>query len=296
MTQIDPQPQFEDIVSKGVSTCHGCGLEIAFRTVVNELGPNTIVVIPPGCGAMFSGTGKETCIRIPGYQCNLENTAASAAGIRAGLEVLGRTDVNVLAWAGDGATIDIGLAALSGVLERGDRIIYVCYDNEAYMNTGIQASGSTPFAARTTTTPGGKPTPRKDIMQIIAAHRIPYAATMSVAHIEDMKRKVQKAKSCDGPAFLYVLATCPTGWVFESEESVSLARLAVQTLTWPLYEVVNGTEYRVTHKVSKPTALREYFKLQGRFSHVTDEELRRAQEQVDRDYQVLLRRTQPPAE
>ena len=290
MTQLSTQPA--DLVSCGVSTCHGCGLELAFRTVVNVLGPQTIVVIPPGCSALFSGTGRDTCVRIPGYQCNLENAAASAAGIRAGLDRRGRKEVNVLAWAGDGATIDIGLQSLSGVMERGDRIIYVCYDNEAYMNTGIQASGSTPFSAYTTTTPGGKPTYRKDIMQIVAAHRIPYAATASIAHIEDFRRKVENAKTCGGTAYLHVLATCPTGWFFEPEISIDLARLAVQTLVWPLYEIVNGTEFRVTHKVFKPKPVGEYFKPQGRFSKITDEQLAHFQQQVEKDYAQLLRRTE----
>lgn len=281
-----------DLVSHGVSTCHGCGLEIAFRTAVNVLGPKTIVVIPPGCSAMFSGVGGETCVQIPGYQCNLENTAASAAGIRAALNARGKKDINVLAWAGDGATIDIGLQSLSGAMERGDRIIYVCYDNEAYMNTGIQASGSTPFSAYTTTTPGGKPTFRKDMMQIVAAHHIPYAATCSIAHLEDFQRKVEKAMNCGGMAYLHVLATCPTGWFFEPEISVDLARLAVQTLVWPLYEIINGTEFHVTQKVSKPKPVAEYLKPQGRFSKVTDEQMAQIQQQVEKDYAQLLRRTE----
>ncbi len=281
-----------DLVSPGVSTCHGCGLEIAFRTIVNVLGPKTIVVIPPGCAALFSGVGGETCVNLPGYQCNLENTAASAAGIRAGLDMLGKRDIHVLAWAGDGATIDIGLQSLSGAMERGDRIIYVCYDNEAYMNTGIQASGSTPFSASTTTTPGGKRTMRKDMMQIVAAHHIPYAATCSIAHLEDMVKKVEKAKVCNGTAYLQVLATCPTGWAFEAEQSVNLARLSVQTLVWPLYEVVNGTQYRITHKVSKPKPIGEYLKAQGRFAKVSEEQVAAFQQQVDSDYAQLVNRAQ----
>jgi pyruvate/2-oxoacid:ferredoxin oxidoreductase beta subunit len=284
--------QVLDLVSPGVSACHGCGLEIAFRTVVNVLGPRTILVIPPGCSAMFSGVGGETCVSIPGYQCNLENTAATAAGIRAGLDMQGKHDVNVLACAGDGATIDIGLQALSGAMERGDRIIYVCYDNEAYMNTGNQASGSTPLAAFTTTTPGGKPTFRKDMMQIVAAHRIPYAATCSVAHLEDMVKKVEKAMACGGTAYLHLLAPCPTGWFFESDQSVKLARLAVQTQVWPLYEVINGTEYRLTHKVSKPVPVGEYLKPQRRFAKVTEEQLAFIQQRVDDDYAGLLKRAQ----
>jgi pyruvate/2-oxoacid:ferredoxin oxidoreductase beta subunit len=290
--QTEELKERQDIASWGVSTCQGCGLENAFRTVVNVLGPKTVVVIPPGCSATFSGVGAETCVQIPGYQCNLENAAASAAGIRAGLDMLGRTDVNVLAWAGDGATIDIGLQALSGVMERGDRIIYCCYDNEAYMNTGIQASGSTPFAGVTTTTPGGKPTYRKDFMQIVAAHRIPYAATCSIAYVEDMKKKVERAMTCGGTAFLYILAPCPTGWFYGSEQTIELARLAVQTSSWPLYEIVNGTEYRVTQKISRPKPVSDYMKPQGRFSKMTEEEMSIFQQRVDKDYALLLKRAE----
>jgi pyruvate/2-oxoacid:ferredoxin oxidoreductase beta subunit len=241
---------------------------------------------------MFSGVGGETCVQIPGYQCNLENTAASAAGIRVGLDMQGKHDINVVGWAGDGGTIDIGLQALSGALERRDRIIYVCVDNEAYMNTGIQASGSTPFAASTTTTPGGKPTTRKDMMQIVAAHKIPYAATCSIAYVEDMVKKVKKAQSCGGPAYLQVLGTCPTGWFYESDQSVYLARLAVQTLVWPLYEVVDGTQYRITYKVAKPLPVGEYLKSQGRFSKVSEQQIVQIQQQVENDYAQLVRRTQ----
>ena len=284
-----------DLASSGVSTCQGCGLENALRTVINVLGRKTIIIIPPGCSATFSGVGVETCVRIPGYQCNLENTAASAAGVRAGLDMLGKTDVNVLAWAGDGGTIDIGLQALSGAMERGDRIIYCCYDNEAYMNTGIQASGSTPLAGVTTTTPGGKPTYRKDFMQIVAAHRIPYAATCSIAHVEDMKQKVERAMTCGGTAVLYILAPCPTGWAYPSERSIELGRLAVQTLAWPLYEIVDGVEYHITQKVSRPRPVSDYLKPQGRFSKITEEQLSVFQQRVEKDYALLLKRAQGQA-
>ena len=284
--------QVLDMVSPGVSACHGCGLEIAFRTVVNVLGPRTIVVIPPGCSAMFSGVGGETCVRIPGYQCNLENTAATLSGIRAGLDMQGKHDVNVLGCAGDGATIDIGLQSLSGAMERGDRIIYVCYDNEAYQNTGNQASGSTPLGASTTTTPGGKPTYRKDMMQIVAAHHIPYAATCSISHLEDMVKKVEKARDCGGTAYLQLLGPCPTGWFFDSDQSVKIARLAVQSLVWPLYEVTNGTEYRLTHKVSKPIPVGDYLKSQGRFSKITEEQVAFVQQRVENDYAALLKRVE----
>ena len=168
------------LVAHGVSTCAGCGLELAIRVILDILGEKTVIVIPPGCAALFSGFGNETTLKIPGVQGNLENTAAIAAGIRAGLAYQGLDDITVLGLAGDGGTADIGLQSLSGALERRDKILYICYDNEAYMNTGIQGSSSTPMGAWTTTTPFGKPVVRKNLMQIVAAHCIPYAATASV--------------------------------------------------------------------------------------------------------------------
>lgn len=280
------------LVAHGVSTCAGCGLELMVRVVMAVLGKNTVVIIPPGCAALFSGFGNETVLKIPGIQGNLESTAAYAAGIRAGFEVQGRHDVNVLGLAGDGATVDIGLQSLSGALERGDRIIYVCYDNEAYMNTGIQGSGSTPFQAWTTTTPAGKPVFRKDMVQIVAAHRIPYAATASVGYVDDLRRKIEKARSAGGPAYLHVHTPCPTGWGYEPEKTVTLARLAVQTRSWVLYEVLNGTVTRITRPVPKPRPVEEYLRLQKRFAGVNPENRELIQKEVDRQYELLLKRAE----
>lgn len=194
----------------------------------------------------------------------------------------------MVAWAGDGGTFDIGLQALSGAAERNEDILYVCYDNEAYMNTGAQASGATPPGAWTTTTPTGSPkrTRKKDIMQILAAHRIPYAATASIAYPEDLVRKVQKAGQFRGTRFLHVYATCPTGWKVPSEISVRLARLAVQTRIFPLYEVEGGERYTIN---VEPVGylVDEYCQAQGRFKHLGREDLDRIQEQVDHDWERL---------
>lgn len=281
--------QAKGLVSHGISTCHGCGLELAVRHILSVLGPRTIIVIPPGCAALFSGFGKETAVKIAGIQGNLENTAAIAAGIRAGLEMKGIEDVTVLALAGDGATVDIGLQALSGVFERGDRILYVCYDNEAYMNTGIQASGSTPFMAWTTTTPGKKPVWRKDMLKIAAAHRIPYVASASVGYIDDLRKKVAKAKEAKGPAYIHLQTPCPTGWGFDPSRTIELARLAVQTRSWPLVEIVDG-RVEITVKVDKPRPVSEYLSMQRRFAHLTQEEIDLIQQNVNKDYQELLER------
>jgi pyruvate ferredoxin oxidoreductase beta subunit len=277
------------LISHGISTCAGCGLELAARHILDVLGPNTVIVIPPGCAALLSGFGRETALRIPGIQGNLENSAAYAAGIRAGFEIQGRDDISVLALAGDGATVDIGLQSLSGALERGDRILYVCYDNEAYMNTGIQGSGSTPSGATTTTTPAGKDRPRKDMLAIAAAHRIPYLASASIGYVRDLRKKIEKAKASMGPSYVHIQAPCPTGWRYEPARTIEVARAAVESGAWPLYEVVDG-QPRMTVKITKPRPVGEYLAMQGRFAHLSREEIEEIQERVNRDFESLLRR------
>lgn len=268
------------LVAHGVSTCAGCGLEVVIRKILDVLGKNTVIVIPPGCAALFSGYGNETTLKIPGLQGNLENTAAYAAGIKAGYEMQGRDDITVLGLAGDGATVDIGIQALSGVFERGDKVLYVCYDNEAYMNTGIQGSGSTPLMASTTTTPAGKPAPRKNMMEIAAAHGIPYAASASVAYIEDLKKKTEKAKNANGPAYLHVHTPCPTGWQFDPALTIEIAKTAVQTGAWVLMEIQNG-EITLNRKLDKLKPVDTYLKLQGRFKHITETDIKNIQEDIN---------------
>jgi pyruvate/2-oxoacid:ferredoxin oxidoreductase beta subunit len=276
-------------VAHGVSTCAGCGLELAIRVILDELGEKTIIVIPPSCAALFSGFGNETTLRIPGVQGNLENTAAIAAGIRAGLDHQGKTGLNVLGLAGDGGTADIGLQSLSGALERGDRILYVCYDNEAYMNTGIQGSSSTPMGAWTTTTPYGKPVNRKNLMQIVGAHGIPYAATASIGYIDDLRKKVQKAKAAtaEGPAFLHIHAPCPTGWGYDPAQTVALAKLAVTSRCWNLYELVDGSRVTITKRVKQAKPVESYLKPQKRFKGVDAAALGTIQAQIENEYAQL---------
>lgn len=277
------------LVAHGISTCHGCGMELGVRNILDVLGPRTIVVIPPGCAALFSGFGSETVVKIAGIQGNLENSAALAAGIRAGLEMQGKNDVTVLALAGDGATVDIGVQSLSGAMERGDRILYVCYDNEAYMNTGIQASGSTPLQAWTTTTPAKKTVYRKDMLQIARAHRIPYAASASIGYIDDLRRKIANARDAGGPAYIHLQTPCPTGWGYDPARTIEIARLAVQTRCWPLYEIVEG-KTKISVKVDKPKPVEEYLRLQRRFKGIGKEEIERIQKSVDEEYRELLER------
>ncbi len=274
------------LVAHGVSTCHGCGLELVIRTVVEELGPRTIIVIPPGCAALFSGYAHETALKIPGFQGNLENTAAYASGISRGLQVQGIEDVHVLGFAGDGATVDIGLQALSGAMERNERMIYVCYDNEAYMNTGIQGSASTAYRAWTTTTPGGKEGLGKDMMMIARAHRIPYAATASVGYLDDLRRKVAKAKAVRGMAYLHVSAPCPTGWGYKPEDTIKAARLAVESGAWILYEI-DGGQVHINRRLAEHRPLREYLGMQKRFRTITEADIRFLEEQIKQNYREV---------
>lgn len=276
------------LVSHGVSACAGCGLELIIRNVLDVLGEDTIIVIPPGCAALFSGFGEETAVKIPGFQGTLESTAACATGIKRGLMAQGNTHTTVVGFAGDGATVDIGLQSLSGMIERGEKVLYICYDNEAYMNTGIQGSSSTPVKASTTTTPVGKPTIRKDLVAIAAAHNIPYAATASPANLVDLKRKVKKAKEVDGPTVLHIHTPCPTGWAFHPSKTIELAKAAIDTGCWILYEYENGK--RILNKRLKTLKpIIEYISKQGRFKHLSDEEIEELGETIAAQYENFLK-------
>ncbi len=271
----------EELMTPGHLGCPGCGATLAMRYLLKGLGPRTILTVPACCWAVMSGPFPRTCVRVPFLDCAFEATGASIAGLRAGLDARGIRDVTVVGFAGDGGTVDIGLQSLSASLERGVDAIYVMYDNEAYMNTGVQRSGATPWGAWTTTTPVGraKPQEKKDIMAIVAAHRIPYAATASVAFPEDFVKKVERAKGIHGPRFFHVLAPCPPGWKYAPEETVRLGRLAVDTRTFPLYEIEFG-RYRITRKAGKKP-VSEYLAKQGRFAHLTQQDVEEIQRRVD---------------
>ncbi|MBE0616424.1 MAG: 3-methyl-2-oxobutanoate dehydrogenase subunit beta [Proteobacteria bacterium] len=272
----------------GHLACPGCGAAIAMRFLLKGLGDQAVVAIPACCWSIIAGPFPYSALKVPILHTAFETGGAVASGIRAALDARGDTETHVVTWAGDGGTFDIGLQALSGAAERNEDLLYVCYDNEAYMNTGVQCSSATPPGAWTTTTPTGSPkrTGKKDIMQIMAAHRIPYAATASIAYPEDLVRKVQKAVSIRGTKFLHIYATCPTGWKVASEVSVRLARLAVQTRVFALYEVEDGERYTIN---VEPVGylVDEYFQSQGRFKHLSREDLDRIQERVDHDWERL---------
>jgi len=281
----------EEIMQPGHLACQGCGATLAIRFVLKALGRKTVMSIPACCCTVIDGPFPYSAYGVPIWHTAFETAASAAAGIKAGLEMLGDRETTVLAWAGDGGTFDIGIQALSGAAERGDDILYVCYDNEAYMNTGIQRSSATPRGAWTTTTPVRHPKdrPKKDMVAIMAAHRIPYAATASIGYPEDLIKKVEKAKESKGTKFLHIIAPCPTGWRSRPDDTIKLARLAVETNVFPLYEVENGEVWRITKK-SKGTPVAEYLKLQGRFKHLKEEDVKEIQDDMDREHEKLLKK------
>jgi pyruvate ferredoxin oxidoreductase beta subunit/2-oxoisovalerate ferredoxin oxidoreductase beta subunit len=276
-----------EFMRPGHMACPGCGEASTIRLVLKVLGEKTIVVILPSCVGVISATFPNSTFAVPCFHSAFEIAAPTAAGIANALKLQGREDVTALAFAGDGGTFDIGLQSLSGAADRDDNFIYVCLDNEAYMNTGIQSSSSTPQNAWTMTTPGGRKGRKKKFMQIIAAHRMPYAATASIGHPFDLMEKVRRAKEIKGTKFIHALTPCSTGWRMPEDLSVKAAQLAVETKLFPLYEVIDGSEYRITHQ-PQGLPVSEYLKIQGRFRHFTKDDTDRLQREVDEDWERLL--------
>ena len=281
----------EELLFPGHLACQGCGATIAMRYVLKALGKKTVVVIPACCWSIIVGLFPSSCLDVPLIHTAFETAAAAATGVRVALDIQGQEDVNVLAWAGDGGTFDIGFQALSGAAERNENILYCCYDNEAYMNTGIQRSSATPVGAWTTTTPKGglEDRPKKDIARIMAAHNIPYTATANVAFPDDLYQKIKKAASYKGMKFIHILSPCPTGWRIPSSESIEVARLATLTNIFPLYEVISGSKWRVTYLPSKKIPVERYLKSQARFRLMADDEMQRIQRKVDESWKKLLK-------
>ncbi|MBN2071543.1 MAG: 3-methyl-2-oxobutanoate dehydrogenase subunit beta [Candidatus Krumholzibacteriota bacterium] len=280
----------EEYMGSGHLACQGCGATQAMRFALKALGPQTALVIPACCWAVIDGSFPHSCIQQPIFHTAFETAAVVASGIKAGLKMRGDTETTVMAWAGDGGTFDIGLQALSGAAERNDDIIYVCYDNEAYMNTGIQRSSSTPVGAWTTTTPvtSYKTRPKKNMIDIMAAHAIPYIATASTAYPHDFMRKVAKAKEIKGTKYIQIFAPCPTGWKLSPELSVKMARLAVTSKVYPIVEITENGQKLDVWKDFEPTSVRDYMKPQGRFRHLTDAELEGIEKEVEANWQRLL--------
>jgi pyruvate/2-oxoacid:ferredoxin oxidoreductase beta subunit len=261
------------------------------RYALKALGPKTVVVMPACCWSVIDGPFPHSSLKVPIFHTAFETAGSAASGVKAGLEMRGDKETTVLAWAGDGGTFDIGIQALSGAAERNEDIIYACYDNEAYMNTGIQRSSATPYGAWTTTTPYPhlKERPKKRLLEIIAAHAIPYIATASVAYPDDLIAKFRKAKEIKGTRFIHIFSPCPTGWKSPPEMSIRLARLAVETRLFPLLEIENGVTYKIRKDFDvKP--IKEYLSLQGRFAHLKDEDFAKIQEGIDAFWNHLLSR------
>ncbi|MBW2056677.1 MAG: 3-methyl-2-oxobutanoate dehydrogenase subunit beta [Deltaproteobacteria bacterium] len=282
-----------ELLGPGHLACPGCGAAVGMRLALKALGKKTILVIPACCWSIVPGAFPHSAIDVPIYNTAFETGGAAAAGIVAALDILGDEETTVVTWAGDGGTFDIGIQSLSGAAERNDNFIYICNDNEAYMNTGIQRSSATPYLAWTTTTPAGNPKerPKKNMLEIMADHRIPYVASVTIAYPEDMIRKIRKAKSIYGTKFIHLLSPCPPGWRIPSEKVVHVSRLAVRARVFPLLEIEDGERYTVNvHPDAIP--VREYLKAQGRFSHLTEEQIDEIQSNVDREWRRLLKRTQ----
>jgi len=278
----------KDYLRTGHAACPGCGLALGMRLVFQAMGPRTIAVIVPSCEGSIGGVYPITAYGVATFHSAFEIAAPTAAGIANALKIQGKEDIQVVAFAGDGGTFDIGLQSLSGVARNNDDIIYVCLDNEAYMNTGIQVSSATPSHAWTGTTPKGNPRRKKNIMEIMAAHYNPYSATASIGHPKDLQRKISKAKSIRGTKFIHILVPCPTGWRTPSDVAPELAILAVETNVFPLYEVANGNRITINHHPRR-LPVQEYLSKQGRFKHLTEEQVRCIQMEVDEEWERLMR-------
>ena len=289
----------EEYFLPGNSCCAGCGLEISLRWAMKALGPNTALVTPASCLNVVIGLWPKTAPNFPFTNMAFAAAAAAATGMEAAFKAKaykfpdrGWDEITSLVFAGDGGTADIGIQGLSGAAERNSNIIYVCYDNEAYMNTGIQRSSSTPHGAFTTTTTKGKERYKKNLPGILAAHEIPYVATCSISEPLDLYDKFKKAKSIKGCKYIHILAPCPPGWGYQSEESIEVARLAVKTGSWILYEVENGImtlskKSKSLLDSSKRASLVDYLSKQKRFSQISEKDLIELQEQLDHNWERI---------
>jgi len=259
------------LIAPGHRACSGCGLLIGARLAIDAAGPNTVIANATGCLEVTTTAFPQSAWRVPWIHSVFGNAAAVATGVSAALRARG-IDAPVIAQAGDGGTADIGLQALSGMLERGDDVLFISYDNEGYMNTGVQRSGSTPYDAATTTTPAGPFSsgnrhPKKDLIGIVLAHRPAYVATATPAYHKDLQRKVQRAVQMKGPRYLHVLVPCPVGWGFDPSRTIEVARLAVRSNLFPLGEWRDGEPVKVK-KFAAPVSVDEYLRVQSRFAHL----------------------------
>ena len=293
----------EEFFSPGHRACQGCGEALAIRLMCKALGKDTVITNATGCMEVISSLYPTTAWKLPWIHVAFPNAAAVGSGVEAGLKALRRKGkiadrrVKSVAIGGDGGTMDIGFQALSGAMERGHDMLYVCFDNEAYMNTGIQRSSGTPFLASTTTAPAGKKIPgnqvwKKNLAEIMVQHNLPYVATASPSYPLDFMNKVKKARRVKGPSYIHCLVTCPTGWRSTSETCIKLGRLALETGIFPLYEVENGI-YKLTVEIpEKHRPVGDYLKLQGRFRHLTPDQIQVIQTRVDLEFKKLMNKVE----
>ena len=290
----------EEYLAPGHRACLGCAEALAVRLALKALGKDVAIANATGCIEIISSCLPDTSWRVPWIHTLFENTAAVASGMESGLKALMRKErlpqkeIHCIAIAGDGGTSDIGVQALSGALERGHDFMYLCYDNEAYMNTGVQRSSATPYGASTTTAPAGKVsigqvTWKKNMPAIAAAHDIPYVATACPSYPFDLMDKVKKGAEVKGPAYIHILSPCPTGWRFPAELAIDIGRLAVETGVFPLYEIEDG-ELKLSVERRKLRPVSEYLKAQGRFRHLYEEEIQKIQDRVNKEYMKLKER------
>ena len=288
----------EEFIYPGTRACAGCSMALIYRIALKALGPKTIITVPASCLTVLHGMQGFCTTKVSVLHTPFATTGASASGIVASLEDKGLADdVNVVAFAGDGGTVDIGIQSLSGAVERGTNFIYACYDNEAYMNTGVQRSGSTPYGAYSTTTPNGKRGYKKNMAKILEAHGIPYVATAISSYPLDLYEKFKNAMKINGPKYIHILAPCPPGWGYNPKDSIEIGRLAVQTGFWPLYEVIEGkfvlskdsSKYLDPQK-RKPII--EYLNTQKRFKSISDEDIERHQSYIEDQWKQIQKRVE----
>jgi pyruvate/2-oxoacid:ferredoxin oxidoreductase beta subunit len=286
----------QEMLSPGMYSCPGCMAALTMRHVLKGMGPNTVIALTTGCWAVIDGPFPYTSVKVPLLHGAFGTAASMARGLRAALDIQGKEDVQVLAWGGDGATFDIGMTALSAAAAYNENVLYVCYDNEAYMNTGGQKSTATLPGVRTTTTTESGLTGlrKKNIVEIMAAHNIPLAATASIAYPFDLQKKVQLARSLKGFKFIHVHSPCPTGWQLPPDEGVKIGRMAVQARIHPLYHVLDGQKY-IIDLDPEPIPVKEYLATQRRrLLPLSEEEMAWIQQDVDRRWHTLLARSSEP--
>ncbi len=275
----------------GHKACAGCGGSLAVRNVLKVLGKNAVAVLPAGCMSAVGFNFPQLCFANNAIISTFAGTASMLTGIEAGFRRRGIKDFTAVGFAGDGGTADIGIQALSGAIDRNDNIIYICYDNEAYMNTGIQKSGLTPFGAKTTTTPAGQNIhgnirPKKNMFEIVAAHDISYAATATVGYMNDFLNKVEKASKIQGTKYIHVIAPCPTGWGIPVSDTIDAAREIVDCGLWYLAEYENH-EFKISRDPKTFTSVEDYLRKQARFKHLTDEDIKIITDSRDKKWEFI---------